>query len=51
MHGFVATPHLVGRLRREVARQQIRCNRQIVFAVGGDDELSLAPGLDAVALH
>lgn len=49
--GDVAALDLIGRLGREVALQQVRGNRQIVFTVRGDDKLSFAPGLDAVALH
>ena len=47
----VGCPHLVGLLGAEVARQHIGGNGQFVFAVGGDDILSLAPGAYAVALH
>lgn len=43
--------HLIRRLGREVARQQVRRYRQIVAAVGCDDKLSLSTSLDAVALH
>ncbi|MDF2464855.1 MAG: hypothetical protein K0Q43_3090, partial [Ramlibacter sp.] len=49
--GDVARPGLVRRRRREVARQQIRRNGQVVFAVGGHNKFPLASGLDAVALH
>jgi hypothetical protein len=49
--GDVAAPDLVGRRRREVSRQQVLGHRQVVMAVGGDDELALAAGLDAVRLH
>ncbi len=49
--GDVCRPHLVGLLGAEVARQQIVSNGQLVFAVGGDDELSLASGANALALH
>ena len=49
--GDVARPHLIGGCCREVALQQVGGNGQLVFAAGGDHELSLAPGLDAVFLH
>ena len=49
--GDVARPHLIGGCCREVALQQVRSNGQLVFAVGGDHELSRASGLDAVLLH
>ena len=45
------SPHLIGGAGREVALQQVRCNGQIVFAVGGDHELPLSPGLDTRAKY
>lgn len=49
--GDVSCPHLVGLRGMKVARQQIVGNGQLVFAVGGEDILSLAPCAYAVALH
>ena len=49
--GDVTRPHLIGGCCREVALQQVLGNGQLVFAVGGDHELSLAPGFDTVLLH
>ena len=49
--GDVTRPHLTGGCSREVALQQVCGNGQLVFAVGGEHELSLATGLDAVLLH
>ena len=41
--GDIASPHLVRCLGLEVARKQVRRYRQVMFAVGGDDKLSLTP--------
>jgi hypothetical protein len=49
--GDVCRPYPIGRLGAKVARQQIVCNGQFLFAVGSEDKLSLAPGADTVALH
>ena len=40
-----------GSLRREVPGQQVLGHWKAVFAVGGDDKLSLVSGLDAMRLH
>jgi len=47
----VTRPYLIGGTGSEVALQQVRCNRQVVLAVGGDHKLPFAPGLDTVLLH
>ena len=49
--GDVATPELVGSFRVEAPLHQVRCHRQAVAAVGGDHELALRFGLDAMLLH
>jgi len=49
--GDVTGPHLIGRVGREVALQQVLCNGPVVPAVGGDDKLSFAPGLNGVLFH
>jgi hypothetical protein len=49
--GDVTPAHLIGSGSREVAHQQVGGNRYIVLAAGGDHELSLASGIDAVLLH
>ena len=49
--GDVARLDVIGGYCREVALEQVRSNEQLMFAVGGDNELSLALGLDAVLLH
>ena len=36
--GDVADPDPIGRRRREIMRQQVLSDRQIVFAVGRDDD-------------
>ena len=42
--GDVTTPELAGLLEVETALHQVRCHRQIVFAVGSDHELALGLG-------
>jgi hypothetical protein len=49
--GDITRPHLIGGGSREVSLQQVRGNEPLVFAVGGNHELSLAPGFDAVLLQ
>lgn len=44
-------PYGVWRGHRELTVQQIGCDGQRMFAVGGDDELLLAFGADAVQFH
>lgn len=49
--GDVAAPRPIRCLGLELASQQFRRHRQIVPAIGGDDELPLAPCSYALQLH
>jgi len=53
LHGLEVTSQYSAdnKVGLEVALQQFFCNGQIVFAVGGDDKLSFAPGLNTVLFH
>ena len=49
--GDVTCSYRIGLCGLEVAVEQVRCDRQVVLAVGGDPKFTFLSGFDAVLFH